>query len=754
MKNLVYLVIFYLTCLTTLAQEIPLGTWRTHYSYQSAKQVVLGQNETYCITDNGLFTLDKATNSLKTLSKIDELSESLIAQAAYHSPSQTLMLAYQNSNIDLIRGGEITEISDILNASVNGSKQIQGIFVFQNLAYLATDFGVVVLEVNRQEIRETYRNLGTSGTNLAIFGATVSQDSVLLATAQGVMIGALSQNLQDFNNWKRFTAVNGLPVQKIKQIVSRQNQVYALTESNLLFKYSHQNQWIQVMTPAHTYTQLSVGNSQILLCRSGKIIALDLNDQITEITQELIVNPQSIVFDTQGKYWIADAQNGLVSNFIGATQAYFPNGTARADSWAVYFGNNQIIGLSGGYNTSYQAQNLNSGFYTFRNGTWTNDNAFDTRFSQTMPNVKDLVSVAYNATDRSWYFGTYGEGILVRKSDGSYETLTASNTPLQTSADGKLRITGITPASDGSIWVVNHSVNTGQKAIHRRKTDGTWQSFNAFNTATQNPLSVLIDFNDFKWIQLSPNRGGGIWVLDNQNNRSRYLNTAGNNGSLPSGNVNTLVQDLEGQIWVGTDRGVTVFYNPSEVFESVVNAITPIFEGRPLLRAEKVNSIAIDGGNQKWIGTDNGVWLFSPDGSSLISAFNTENSPLPSNVIRSLAIHPQTGEVFMATEAGIISYRGTATEGNPQSSNVKVFPNPVRPDFEGLVGISGLSEGANVKITDVSGRLFYETRAEGSTASWNLRDYNGTRAKAGIYLIFSTNADGSQTIVQKIAVVE
>jgi hypothetical protein len=198
-----------------------------------------------------------------------------------------------------------------------------------------------------------------------------------------------------------------------------------------------------------------------------------------------------------------------------------------------------------------------------------------------------------------------------------------------------------------------------------------------------------------------------------------------------------------------------LFFNPFAVFNNTAfDALTPIFERRPLLNNETITSLAVDGGNRKWIGTHNGLWLFNADASVLIHHFTSQNSPLISNNILDIAVQPLTGEVFVATDKGIVSYRGTATEGEAVHSHVKVFPNPVRPDFTGLVGISGLVNNAVVKITDVNGRLVYETRAQGSTATWNVHDYTGRRAATGIYLIFSADAEGNETLVTKMAVIE
>jgi hypothetical protein len=281
----------------------------------------------------------------------------------------------------------------------------------------------------------------------------------------------------------------------------------------------------------------------------------------------------------------------------------------------------------------------------------------------------------------------------------------------------------------------------------------TGKSFN--KTEAQYPMEIVIDDNNYKWIRLRPETGGGLIVYDDKTNNFKYLNDQDGSGGLPHKSVRTIAKDLSGDIWVGTDDGIAVFYKTKNIFSGTVDAISPIYAGFPLLYNETITCIEVDGGNRKWIGTKNGLWLLNDDGTEAITYFTEDNSPLLSNYILDVEINEKTGEVFIATDKGVISYRGDATSSNvTQGDQVKVFPNPVPADFNGKVGISGLTTDANVKITDIYGNLIYQTTAEGGTAVWNVKNYNGTRAEPGVYLIFSSSEDGTQTYVAKIAVTE
>lgn len=737
------------------SQNIPIGTWRTHFAYQNIHSIAETEEEVYCASENGFFYLNKADNQIFTLSRADGLSEGIVSNLAYHQDSKTLMIVYENANIDFIQDHTIYNLTDVRDEQVLGSKNVNHIYLLQNLAYLSTDFGVVVLDIERREVQDTYRNLGDMGTSIRINASCIAQNQIFVASEVGVLRANLSENLADFNNWKIFEASTGILEQDIKTIVNRGEDVYAGIENEGIFKLNIDS-WTNLGISLAEINQFKTLNEQIALCLPSGLQFLEASDNLTNLNNELITNPQDIS-QLSDKQWIADLQNGLVLNDNNSFINFFPTGTFSANSWKLLAFEGNISAVSGGYNSTYVPLNRQDGFSVFdKNATWTNYNSLDTQNSQIIPETRDLVDIVYNSQTQSSYFASFQQGILHQKADNTFEIIDQNTigSPLTVSDDGFLKIGGLATDSQGSLWISNHSLQAGQPSLHKLNADGSWQSFSFNILETRFPLDILVARNGFIWVQLSPNLGGGIWVLDPASGNDIHINENSGTGNLPSRNVYAIAQDQEGVIWVGTDDGVVNFFSPSSVFTTSLNAGIPIFENRPLLASNTVYSIAIDGGNRKWIGTNEGLWLFSEDGTRLLEHFTTENSPLISDIVLDVEIQPNTGEVFLATDKGVMSYRSTASEGKLTHQEVKVFPNPVRADFNGLVGISGLVEDANIKITDISGKLIYQTEAAGGTATWNVQDYNGNRAKTGVYLIFSTNFDGTETLVSKIAVIE
>ncbi len=599
------IVLFSLIIIQTITTYAQIGTWRTHFNYLNTKDLAIVESKIYCTSEKGFFYYDTVEKQAIKLSKIDGFTETGIVKIAYNSPLKTLLIAYESGNIDLLKVKSNGDPEKIVNISllresnaIQGNKQANHIEFKDKIAYLAYDFGLVLLDIEKQDIRETYQNLGDSGSPIAIYKTVFTPDSIYLSTSQGIRGAKFAQNinLQFFGNWK--TVIN-----RNLFITNFQNGL--LLASNLGEISSYQNGKVNNITIFSEKIENieNINNKEYFIKTLNSINILNtINFKIDKISEIKIQNPQQLKADAQGKYWIADYFSGLLSNLEGNYKSFSPN---------------------------------------------------------------------------------------------SLDTL------YQTRRD-----------------------------------------------------SIITDLDRNRWSR----RGdyGGI-VVTNVKNQSIYISANIGSGNLPSSNVKTLALDRDGQIWVGTDKGVVVFDNPSTVFSGKnFDAYTPVFERRRLLGNETVTSIAIDGGNRKWMGTRNGIFLFNADGTELVINFTEKNSPLPTNEISYITAEPNTGEVYIRTSKGMVSYRGSATEsGLKQDENaVKVFPNPLRPDFEGTIGIEGLVENAFVKITDVAGNLVYETRANGGTAVWNGRTLQGNRVEAGVYLIFSANAKGEEICVSRLAVVK
>ena len=361
----------------------------------------------------------------------------------------------------------------------------------------------------------------------------------------------------------------------------------------------------------------------------------------------------------------------------------------------------------------------------------------------------------------------YGGGLLEWQGPGKFrrfgQNTPAANPLLGTFGDAnRVEVTDVAATSGGKVWVVNRHLRANISGLFIfDPATTTWQVIPSVPGLDALDRIALDDFG-YAWASVSrkADRGGssaalGIFAVDPDNaNPPRFYTKA---DGLPDDQIYELAKDRRGYIWAATIKGVAVFNDPSGPFQSTLGFTVPTVQrgegaGFPALFTEAVRAIAVDGGDRKWFGTDNGLWLFSPDADEALLHFTTANSPLPSNRIVDVKVNDKTGEVWVATDAGVVTYRGgaTVTEGEPKCA--AAFPNPVRPDFQGQVGITGLANNAIVKITDVAGHLVYATTAAGGAVTWNLTMPDGQRVRSGIYLVLSTDADGKNGCVSKVAV--
>ena len=739
-----------------LAQNIPVGTWRTHAAYNQAFSVARAGDKIYAGTSGGLFYYDLSFNNVQIVSKLDGLSETDISKLGYDTLSGNLLIAYANGNIDLLKDNAVKNLNFILQSQALTDKRLNHLLFAGKTAYLAYNFGVVVLDLQRQEIKETWRNLGAGGSEVAVYSSAVLKDSILLATSQGILAASQSANLQDFNSWKTLGTANGLPANRTTtSLAGNGTTLYAGIQNEGIFSYAN-GKFTQLSLSADfsTINNLQFSGNRLTVFLPNKILLQNPDGSFQTLTDALLASPQEMT-TTSGKRWIADAINGLLLADNTGFQVILPGSPYRREVFRLYSYNENIVAVSGGYAGSTPASNK-AGYYVFNEGEWKNYNKNQPQPAQKIPDVADLNAAVFNPADGNLYLASFGNGLLESKPDGTFEVFTNKNSTLLPAAGttNSVRISGLAADADGNVWMCNFGVAAGQPSLHELKKDRTFQAYLPNSSLAAYATELLIDGNNYKWLLISPAFGGGIVVFDDKTGKTRYLTSGVGRGGLPDAQVNDLLLDTDGAVWAATAKGVAVYYNTYQIFETATDAILPVYEKNYLLRQEVATALALDGGNRKWIGTKSGIWLFSSDGTQLFNHFTTANSPLPSDNITSIALEPVTGEVFVATDKGMVSYRGTGTVSDGTNQDVKVFPNPVRPGFQGVVSISGLATNATVKITDASGRLVFQTVANGGTAVWNVQDYKSRRAMPGIYLIFSALPDGTQGFVGKIAVIE
>jgi len=772
MRNSFISLFFLLATITGFAQTTGIGQWRDHLPYSQCIAVKEVGNRIYCATPYSIFYYDKEDNSIQRINKINGLSDIGISTINYNTTYKTLVIAYTNANIDLIKNNKIINISDIKRASILGNKTINDIYFLDQYAYLSCGFGIVVLDIDKEEIHDTYY-IGNNGGQVNVLGLTKDdQDTLFAATEHGVYLAyAKSANLANYQSWKQDARLKANS--KYDNIINYGGQVIVskvLASGDSLFRHSNGQwtRWVLSFSTPVEHMELNYGKLIIACSYFVKYYDTDFNE-ISGVYDYNGggVNPSDAIFDKDGLIWIADRYSGLFSiDNTGRATQFNLGGPLSNLVFTITASGNDVYVVPGGRDLSYRPNYYPPAIYHYNNTSWNNLTAGT---DPLMQQIGDQSTISVDPSDpRRFYSGSWGHGLAEFYDDKMVKRFGAGNSTLVniTGSDtSDIRVGGTAFDSDGNLWVVN-SGNNHCISRYCKSCPALWTGYEVPILGNDDLGQVIVDHSNQKWVVLRilTSVPGALLVFKEDattpaNSKYIMLNQQPGNGNIPGQAVFAIAVDKNGQVWVGTEKGIGVFFNPENIFTGQDFDAQQILVQQGayvqyLMENEKVTAIAVDGANRKWIGSEGGgLYLFSEDGTKQIYHFTTDNSPLLSNNIVALAIDPETGEVFIGTDQGLVSYKGTATEGNDNFSCVYAYPNPVKEDYDGLIGIKCLITDAQVRITDIAGNLIYSTKAEGGQAVWDGKNFSGRKAKTGVYLVYAGNDTGSQKIVTKILII-
>jgi len=694
----------------------PIGSWRAHFSNESIQQVVKG-DQIYVASTNQIIQIDanKQTNYLNTTTGLHATG---IHKIAWHPIENQLVIAYKNSQIDIVQGDQVTLIDDIQLTNLYADKTINDLIVFNNNAYLACNFGIVMIDLFKKEIKSTlFPN--NNRQSVKVLQALPFQNKLFALTENGIWSTPLGQN----NSWSQ---ENIMGISGIKNMFIFKNQLYFNTQQKI---YPYQTSIASHQINSGTIETIAVDEDRILAGityqNKGALIQFNNNQTNTVlIDSNVLIQPVGLLKDGN-TIWVADFGKGLYEKNEQSKWTALGGPLSNAFG-SNAFSNQQIL-------MSYGANKI--GISSLNEKGWSNL----TQIQNVKINYVEAVSI--DPMDQSWWMGMGNQLIHYDPNKKIVEEI------LPSTFNGAIK--SIQQKTDGQIVLLKEGFGIVSKE------GGKWNSYPMQTGFSSNNLKkILVDKNDLSWI-IGPKQQG-IVLFQKQNNQAvwRQLNRGKGSGNLPSMEVTAITEDRDGSIWVGTDNGIAIFQ--CNTINEACDAYLPIVQSNGfngyLFQRETIHSISIDGANRKWIGTNNGAWLISKDGAEVLQHFTTENSPLPDNSVLSIGIEPTDGDVFFFTKNEIICYKGEATEPALTQSAIKIFPNPVAPNYNGPIVIKNLVNNALVKITDINGQLMMQTRALGGQAVWNGMDQYQRKVASGIYLIFARDDMGNEKAVGKILI--
>lgn len=747
-----------------------IGEWISYLSYNDGRLVTQSDTKVYYATDLSLFSINKAdVTDFMFQSKVEGLTDVGIRRIKYNDFTEQLIVVYDNSNIDIVGDGEVINISDVKNNQIlTGDRSINDIHIVdEETVFFATSFGILEFNIARLEFTSTIF------TNLQVNDMTSDQNTLYAATADGVFYIDIAggQNIADFSAWSRFESQDSFPDGfAVENIEIFNGSLYA-DLGDFMIKGGIGEDFVAVPLLGyedHAINYFSLGRSRLIVGVqkgiNGRAIFIDESGNQKADQTQCANLTRFAVEDQTGRLWFADGFGNIRwaesdSSPCNYTRTNTP-ATDKASDIDIRDG--VVYVATGGVADNYTPLANRDGFFILDDGIWS------TFRKETIPETADIefiniFQIETHPSDERVFVASYYEGLL----EYNPETMEAivhkeNNSPISGTVgdEQRERISGLDFDRDEVLWMNNFGAVTPLIAY---TPEGI---FHAFDPAGDNQLAkVTVDGNGYLWSVLIT-AGGGVVVYntngtiaDPSDDQSILINTS--NSALTTGTVNTVAVDLDGEVWVGTNQGPIVFDSSPSLFDGMnLGTQRQVLQdsiGAFLLETEDITAIAFDGANRKWFGSRNGIFVQTPDAKELVMKFDVDNSPLFSNEIAHLQYDGETGIMYIATSKGMQSYRTETLAGNSvHDRQVYAYPNPVRPDHTGPIAIRGLARDAVVKITDLNGKLVYETTALGGQAIWDGADYTGRRAQTGVYYVFSTGAasfDTPDSFVTKILIV-
>lgn len=749
-----------------------MGAWEFYVSTAKVTQTVQVNGKVYAAYLNGLLEFDLSSGEKTLFHDINGLSD--INISALGTVGSTLIIGYDNGNIDLYDGTSIRNIPDIRLAQIQSSKRINTILEWNNQALIGTGFGMVRVNLSKREIVETY--FPNSVPEVVVSCAL--HNNRIYASNGSIVYSADANNpvLSNPDNWSvdpLFPSANGF---QYAQLLTVKESLFLLKDfsgnlSDSIYKITSTLEPFGILPFKLIVNSISRHDDRLALNLLDGLVCFRVNDgslaynlgayapgKTYEMLHSTFLNE---------RIFVGTVKNGLVQADVAGNYSTLPYPGPPANTYYSLDIQKNTVAVSGG-GLSGIANTFNpDGVYILKEGEWT-QKKLGTVADWEGKIIYDFLCSAIDPKSGKIAIGTYShEPVLALDENGNgIDTYNPTNSTLEYSVlgNGNGLVSDMLFDAQGNLWVLNGYAAQG--LLKCMDVNGNWYSYNLGSSSSGfRTKNLVIDNNGNLWSSVI---GKGLYgyktneTLDNlQDDKNIELNIGESTGALPSNTVTSLAVDFDNELWIGTESGFAILYDPDGAFDAApgeynAQRIKVEFEGNVefLLGSTNISAIVVDGGNRKWMGTEGaGIFCLSADGNEILKEFTTENSPLISNFIVDMAINQSTGEMFVITDKGLVSLRIDASYGDPNYSNVVVFPNPVRPEFNGLITIQGIQFDSDVKFTDAAGNVVYQTTSNGGTAVWDGNRFDGTRVSTGVYFIYTAPNDGKGKYVGKVAIV-
>ena len=771
MKRTILLTAILLLCSILLQAHTAIGSWRSHAAYHNATQCVAVGGTVYVVSDGSLYTYTPNDEAIECYDKTNLLSDQGIRHIAVDEQSNTLTVIYNNANIDLIApNGEITNVTDYANKATL-DPLVNDVRIIRGEAYMATNFGITILNIERAEFTNTYT------LNAVTYSSLAHDGYIYAATSKGLYRGKMSDNLLDTSHWNLISNV------VYTHLAAFGNELMALGSDKSAYRINTAD-GTHTLLRSGPFLFMHVTKGQLFVGNKTYVFAYDTTTNFTLFTFDGTVNHLTTDGNT---YWTCNGKGGLngytynkaIKNVEQTVSSIIPNSPMRNHCQYLSFVGDRLL-VAGGCLNYFGTTFFDGTLMMYEDNTWTSFQE-EGIATQTGVSYNNMTSLVQDPLDPNHHYASsFGQGIYEFRDMQLVAHYNHKNSLLETVSSNPDKLTSIRVSrlqydSQGNLWITNadgaERVTSPLKLI---TPDGTmhrlyYKELEKLPTITE----VLFDQRGRLWV-VSMRYDVRLFcidlngtLLDTSDDRIRtfsekFIDQDGQSTEVFY--INDIAEDLDGNLWLMTNAGPYVLYDTDRIFDNnyhFTKIKVPRNDGTNyadyLLGGVYTTCIEVDAANRKWIGTlNNGLYLVSPDGLETIHHLTSKNSPLPSDAIESLALHHTTGELYIGTDKGLVSFTTDATRAEEHYAEDKVYayPNPMTPDYDGPVTIVGLKANSHVKIINTAGRLVAEGTSLGGSFTWNGTTPQGQRVSTGIYYVLATDEEGHEGIVTKILFVK
>lgn len=782
------------------------GSWEVYANYLAPEQMLETPDKVFCLSSGSLFSFDKDSEELYQYGIHNVLSEAIITKIFYNGKSDYVVVVYNSGNIDVIKkDGKVVNLPDIKDAVLQSDRTINDVSFGNGRIYVATNFGIVVYDDKRWEVVES----GMYDKPVKYVAATDEYIGAYFTNEKKIGFLPANKTIRYYENFilNDCAACTGLRGLK-GNVFLGSNSSNAFSPKKVVFNPSDNtvafNNWVpdgnytgpfENKNGYYIYNTVASGDNKACIKQFDEDYNITETSLPSDFSGKLVT-----IWDNPNRVFIAD--NNGVSEYSFADDgtltllrdSFKPEAiTSKGVGYLTATSSGKIYASAHGYNLLYSGDWANTDNISYINVIENNSIKDITPSGLTLT---DLVPFGWNNNSEGYKDGTFRPSntynivedpddpdayFIVTQYDGVFKIKDGKQLNFFNETNSTfnrrwiyLQTQAIDIDSKGNLWVAgNYQLNVlpaDKRKLNTPTTREDWISdfpngggqWDAQLLACKKSNMVLYEFRFGKKLVCVDTNGTATTSDDKSYEWKTMIDQDGKEWSIYL--IHCMVEDNNGQVWVGTDQGVFIIPNPSKLTDPnmrIQRIKVPRNDGTNfadyLLEGEPIYSIAVDGINRKWIGTANsGAYLVSENGSQIIEHFTPENSYLPLNSIYAIACDKFSNAVYFGTVAGLVKYNSDASPSSEDYSDVYAYPNPVRPEYNGSVTIAGLMEDSLVKITDAAGNVFFQGTSQGGMITWDGCDTSGNRVKTGVYYVFASQNGNGQTsgAVTKILVVK